>query len=174
MTEEDLKAQNPSVTSDVQTKIDKANAIKSIATALLNSPALPAYVGPMSSFLPSWKTVTGETTDFEIKLKQLQGLETLKNMGVMKGVLSDKDMEIIKNASTALNRHGTEDLFKAELNKIIDAASKISPNAKQLVSPESFGSVQSPDGKIVYDYDLTDPAQKAEYDEALKSGYISI
>jgi hypothetical protein len=39
-------------------------------------------------------------------------------MGIMKGVLSDSDMKVITQASTALNRGMSESAFKKELEKV--------------------------------------------------------
>jgi len=51
------------------------------------------------------------------RFNQLVGQLTLENMGVMKGVLSDADIKIIKEASTALNRSGREEDFVTEIGK---------------------------------------------------------
>jgi hypothetical protein len=59
------------------------------------------------------------------KISQLTGLLTLDNMGVMKGVLSDADIKIIKEASTSLRRTLSEKDFRAELVKIKDTADRV-------------------------------------------------
>lgn len=76
---------------------------------------LNSAVGPISSKLP---TISGQTADFESQFNSLKSLLTLENMGVMKGVLSDSDMKVIQQASTALNLGMSQSGFKKELENV--------------------------------------------------------
>lgn len=65
---------------------------------------------------------------FEKKFDNLKGLLTLENLGLMTGVLSDTDIKIIQDASTALDIGLGDEAFEAELQSIADALNrKITP-----------------------------------------------
>lgn len=70
-------------------------------------------------------TLTPNQILADSKIKQLTGLLTLDNMGIMKGVLSDADIKIIKEASTSLKRTLSEKDFRAELQKIKDISDRV-------------------------------------------------
>lgn len=105
-------------------KTQTANDIITLAKEIMNDKALSASIGPYSSRLPSWKTLTGETADFAAKAQRLQSLLTLGNLGVLKGAISDKDMEVLQSAAAALKPGMTEQAYKTELQRIIDTTSK--------------------------------------------------
>lgn len=110
-------------------KAQTANEIITLAKEIMNDKALSASVGPYSSRLPSWKTLTGETADFAAKAQRLQSLLTLGNLGVLKGAISDKDMEVLQSAASSLKPGMTEQAYKTELQRIIDTTSKGLSNA---------------------------------------------
>lgn len=104
---------------------DKAKESASKALALVNdlasSKGLSTSVGVkgLTGGLLFGKTIPGtEAADFQAKFDSLKSLLTLENMGIMKGVLSDSDMKVITQASTALNRGMSESAFKKELEKV--------------------------------------------------------
>lgn len=94
---------------------DTASKALQIVSTLQASPAMNAAVGPISSKIP---TVRGATADFEAQFNSLKSLLTLENMGIMKGVLSDSDMKVLQQASTALNLGMSQQGFKQELEKV--------------------------------------------------------
>lgn len=99
-----------------QTKAkETAGKALQIVSTLQSSPAINAAVGPISSRIP---TVRGSTADFEAQFNSLKSLLTLENMGIMKGVLSDSDMKVLQQASTALNLGMSQQGFKQELEKV--------------------------------------------------------
>lgn len=110
-------------------KEQKANEILSLVEELKSDPSLSNVVGPISSKLP---TLRGESADFEAKIKRLQSLLTLDNLGLLKGVLSDKDMEVIKSAGTALDVGMSEGGFRAELDRITSSISSSLSSAKRI------------------------------------------
>jgi uncharacterized protein (TIGR02594 family) len=99
---------------------EKAKEIKDVALDLLSDESLGAAVGPISSRLP---TLFGGTSDFEEKYNHLKSLLTLDNIGLLKGTLSDRDMQILESAGTALSLRMSEEGFKEELQKIIGISS---------------------------------------------------
>jgi deoxyadenosine/deoxycytidine kinase len=91
------------------------SALRIVNNMINSGSALGNAVGPISSKLP---TLRGSSADFEQNFNSLKALLTLENMGVMKGVLSDKDIEMIKNASANLSLSQSEAGFKKELANI--------------------------------------------------------
>ncbi|MGL5566986.1 MAG: phage DNA ejection protein [Plesiomonas sp.] len=108
-----------------QAKVEKNDALKSsynsttealdLVKDLRSSKGLSSAVGWQSAA----PTIPGsQSADFETKFEQLQGMLTLENMGIMKGVLSDSDIKMIKAASAGLNLGMSEKEFKNRLGVI--------------------------------------------------------
>lgn len=100
---------------------ENANKALSLVTDLESSGGLKTSVGAkgFTGGLLFGKTIPGtEAANFQTRLESLKSLLTIENMGIMKGVLSDSDMKVIQQASTALNRDMSEKEFKKELTKI--------------------------------------------------------
>jgi hypothetical protein len=93
-----------------------AAEVKRIATALRSHKGLNRAFGVMDSWFP---TIDQDTAEAEELTKSLQSLLTLDNVGLMKGVLSDSDMKILRAASTTLNPRMGETAAAAELDRII-------------------------------------------------------
>lgn len=98
--------------------IEKAETIYDLADKLLSDPALPGATGPFGQFIPSPRTLTGETFDFRADLDRLKNLLTLDNLGLMKGVLSETDVQILSSAATSLKPGLTTQRIKEELESI--------------------------------------------------------
>lgn len=109
-------------TQDPQARMTKAQEVLSVARSLLNDPKLNSAVGPISSMLP---TVRGETADFEANVNRLKSLLTLENLGLLKGAMSDKDLELLQSAASSLSTKMSEQGFRNELNSIINKMSGI-------------------------------------------------
>jgi len=101
---------------------DTATEVSRLAKALRNHSGLPGAFGVTSARLP---TVRQDTADAETLLASLQGLLTLENMGKMKGVLSDSDMKILRQASTTLNQSMSEGAARTELDRLQEVMSKV-------------------------------------------------
>ena len=123
-------------------KIERAQNLMNAITQIenLGDGVLGNAVGPISSKI---MTLRGSTSDFESYFNNLKSLLTLDNLGLMKGVLSDKDIEILKNAGTALNLGMSEKTFKQELQKIKE---KVSATLSQ---SQNGNIVTAPDGTII-------------------------
>lgn len=64
-----------------------------------------------------------KASNLNILLESIVGAETLKNMGLIKGVLSDSDMKLLKAASTqGLNADLSPELFKKQLGILQSSA----------------------------------------------------
>lgn len=108
---------------DPQTEaIDTANEVVRIATALRDSPGFSGAFGVVSSRLPTYRQ---GTADAEVLLNSLRSLLTLENTGKLKGVLSNADMELLRQASSTLDARMGEPAAKAELDRLIQVMSKV-------------------------------------------------
>ncbi|MEL7413687.1 MAG: hypothetical protein AAGJ90_19780, partial [Pseudomonadota bacterium] len=57
----------------------------------------------VTGYSANFPTLQPSSQDVINTAKNLQNILTLDNMGIMKGVLTDKDMEVIANAASGLN-----------------------------------------------------------------------
>lgn len=102
--------------------VDTAREAKRIASALVNHKGLGGAFGVFDSMMP---TMRQDTADAEQLRDSLRDLLTLENMGKMKGVLSDSDMKVLRNASTTLNARMSDGAARTELNRIIEVMGKV-------------------------------------------------
>lgn len=132
---------------DQKTQGQTSKAVQTTQTALqrvddlINSPGLSTAVGVKGLFggiLGGWVIPGTEASNFVADLDSLKAMLTIENMGIMKGVLSDSDMKIIKDASTNLNRGMSETKFKKELERIKNILKEKLP--PDLLNKESTGS----------------------------------
>jgi len=86
-----------------------------VAGELLKHPGFGGAFGVVDSLMP---TVRQDTADAESLRDALTSLLTLENMGKMKGVLSDSDMKIIRQASTSLNARMGDKAARSEVSRI--------------------------------------------------------
>lgn len=103
----------------VRTKVSEAETARagidnSLNTAqrILNTPlsVVGAAAGPISSRMP---TISQSTSDFEASVKNLKDQVSMARIGEMKGVLTDKDMEILGNSLQSLDlRQSPEQLIR--------------------------------------------------------------
>lgn len=78
-----------------------------------------------------------EAFDFNQKVEQLKNSMAEPNLQKLKGAMSDKDIEFIKNIATNINIGMTEKQFKTEMGKLEKIIKK---NADEIgISPEDFG-----------------------------------
>lgn len=103
--------------------IDTAREAKRIATALKDHKGFNGAFGVMDSWMPTFRQ---DTADAESLRDTLTSLLTMENMGKMKGVLSDSDMKILRQASSTVNSRISESAAKAELERIIRVMGTVS------------------------------------------------
>lgn len=96
--------------------------VNSLETSSGKNAAIGAK-GFTGGLLRGWVVPGTEAANFVSQFDSLKSLLTLENMGIMKGVLSDSDMKVIQQASTALNRNMSESEFDKELKKVKDVLS---------------------------------------------------
>lgn len=128
-----------------QVKIDKAQSvidlIKTLGKEAEGFGGAVGAKGPSSLFGLKGDPIAGTAAaGYVNRFNQLVGMLTLENMGIMKGVLSDADIKIIKEASTALNRNGREEDFITELGKLEKIMKKVIDKGGAMSGGTSGGS----------------------------------
>lgn len=96
-----------------------------------------------------------DRANYEAKFKQLKDTLAASNLDKLKGAMSDKDIEFLRNIGTALNESMSESAFDAELNKVQNTMSKV-PGVKATVKPtynkfnSALGQSATPIGGTTY------------------------
>lgn len=144
--EEAIKAQ---LTADSE----QALSIKSLAEDLKNEAGLNDAVGVgfKKSVVGSIPFVSGDAiegtarADFEAKATRLGDLLTLDNLDLMKGVLTDKDIQILANAGSNLkNFDMSEKAYNAEIDRIVSTMNRTISNNGITPEQASFWGVLAP------------------------------
>ncbi|MCP3679389.1 MAG: hypothetical protein GY782_03625 [Gammaproteobacteria bacterium] len=81
---------------------------------------------------------TQDARDAQIILDNIVSNETLNNLGVMSGPLTDKDIEVIRSASTRLREGMSEKAMKSELKKMLSAYSRVIKNYRKESSRKGY------------------------------------
>lgn len=97
-----------------------------LASELLNAPGKAAAVGAgfkksVVSLLPfvGPEAIPGtKRADFEAKFNQLKDSLAMSNLDKLKGVMSDKDIQFLRNVGTSLSLDMSETTFDSELKKV--------------------------------------------------------
>lgn len=102
--------------------VDTANNILDLVNDLAGHSGLSSAVGLKGAgqlFGLRKEPIPGTpAADFKAQLDSLKSLLTLGNLDKLSGVLSDTDIKLLQQASTALSTNMSEAAFKAELEKI--------------------------------------------------------
>jgi hypothetical protein len=173
----------------ISAQTDALNSKITLIDELLNSKGLNSSVGPNRYARLGINPLNDSARqEFAAGVNQLVSKDTidtlinLKAQGGTLGALSDQERIMLQSAATKIgtwmqrDKNGnltgkfeiSEEAFKKELNRIktltksaLDRASGSTQSVK----------ITSPDGKQQLQYNLSDPAQKAEYEQAIKAGY---
>lgn len=97
-----------------QAKIIQSQEVIGAIDGLLTDPGLNAAVGPFSSML----NVFGDAKTFQAKLEAFRAKMVLPELGSLKGALSDKDIQFLKESAGALNPSMNQAAFKQTLNEM--------------------------------------------------------
>lgn len=106
--------------------IDTAREAKRLASELLQHKGFNGAFGLAGSYMP---TLRQSTADAETLRDALTSLLTLENMNKMKGVLSDSDMKLLKQASSTINARMSESAARSELQRIVEVMGKVAGDA---------------------------------------------
>lgn len=141
--------------------IVKSQTIFDAANELLNN---QQYLDALSGVSSLTSFVPGSSGfDAEAKLNRILNTLTLDNLGLMTGVLTDKDIEILTGAATSLKKGLDRDVLVAELTSIRDAAgSKISQDISLPIQAESYGYTPDEQDEIDFIW-LGDSSSSVDY-----------
>lgn len=100
-----------------QGKVEMAAETKRlIDEILLDKDAVRAAVGPISSQLPTYR---GSTSEAESKIRRLGSIATAENLNLMSGVLSNTDIQILKDiAGGQYDLSRDDEMFIRDLERI--------------------------------------------------------
>ncbi len=128
--------------------------------------------GPTSLFGYLDKPMPGtEAAGAVVQIDRLKSLLALENLKYLKGLgaMSDREFAVIQSVSSALSRDMTEKSFKEELTRL-ETVLKNRTSSTPASTSQGSGKLRSPDG-TTYEYDLSDPEQKAEYYQAVAANW---
>lgn len=110
----------------------KKNETLSLVNEILNDGNLSGIIGPINSKTP---VLRGESQDLINKITRLQSLLTLDNLGkgYLKGAISDRDLETLSSAAASLQRGGSVEGFRQELNRIAGTLQNSQPTSTQSI-----------------------------------------
>jgi hypothetical protein len=145
------------IKAEVSASPEEIKTANKIITAINNIKQIKdweSYVGPIQGKFPA---LSKEHSDFKNEIIHLKNLLTVGNLGLMKGVLSETDVQILTGAASALSLTMSEERFKKEL----DAIQKIMSDKLNKVNTTS--QTQSLD-----EYYQNNPAQQKQIEQLLK------
>lgn len=148
--------------------VDIANTLFKNITRLLNdTEGLSDAVGTISSKLP---TLEGSTADFERAFEQIQDLFALGNTDKIKGAMSDKDIELLRNASAGISLNMSEKGFK---KKLVELQTGISDAIARQMSAD-YGVADSDIKELFEKGDIVDVRNFLEQRSQKKNDEVSV
>ncbi|AUR85659.1 coil containing protein [Vibrio phage 1.079.O._10N.286.45.E9] len=104
--------------------IDFSNEVYDLATSIANDPQLNDITGPVNTMLP---TVSGKSQDLINKAERLESMLTKENLGLMSGVLTDKDIQMLRSISSGINvtDGGIKGSYEGTKKRLMQVAEKI-------------------------------------------------
>lgn len=104
--------------------VDNALKMREKAQEILDDPNLDFAVGPVQSRIPGFD-ILGRRSDIKKKIENVIAAFTVGELGKMSGTLTDKDIEILRNAGTTLDMRLTDEAFRLEVQNIIRASERV-------------------------------------------------
>jgi len=99
-------------------KLKKTDDVLKMIEDIYNNKDLSNAIGPKSSQIPQWMR-TGKRNAVDAMIDTLISNLTIDNLGVLKGAMSDKDIEFLKSVSTnGLRKDSDLNTFKQRLEEI--------------------------------------------------------
>lgn len=124
----DQKEKDRSLKKELKSGTNKKSAelkleIKKQLEKVINHPAKYSGISPGQalSFLPT------ESRDFKKQFDKLKSMMTLENLDYLKGSMSDRDVEFIKSASSALDLGASPEALDRELNSLYSKFKNVKP-----------------------------------------------
>lgn len=116
-------------------EIENANLMKEKVNEFLANEDFIGSVTGMTSRLPA---VFEGSVDAEAAFDSLKDALTMENLDKMSGVLTDKDIQLLANAASALRYGMSEGRLKVEMNKILKAMDRTIKKASEGIPLESI------------------------------------
>lgn len=108
-----------------KTKKDKATSMR---TSIQNSESLVSaidnlimnddYIDTLTGFSGKVPTVLPSSTDADVAFDNVQNILTLDNLSLMSGVLTDRDIAVLRSAASGVEKGMTKDAFLKQMKKI--------------------------------------------------------
>lgn len=144
-------------------KIESSQAVYDLAEELKTlsgkGGAIGAGVGKtFGAVIPGYSGTAfagSDRANYEAKFKQLKDTLAASNLDKLKGAMSDKDIEFLRNIGTALNESMSESAFDTELNKVQKTMEKV-PGVRATPKPtynkfnSALGQSATPIGGTTY------------------------
>ena len=120
MQETRAKLNTLSTASPISQKIDASKNVKSLIADLASMSGKKGAVGiSLNKMLSFGATIPGtEAYNYKATFNQLKDTLASANLDKLKGAMSDKDIEFLRNIGTKLSLGMTEEAFDAELKKL--------------------------------------------------------
>lgn len=108
---------------------DTAREASRLASELLKHKGFSRAFGTWDAVVPP--IFSQDKADASSIRDALTSMLTLENMSKMKGVLSDSDMKVLRQASTTLNAQMSEGAAKQELERIVQVMGRVAGSEKE-------------------------------------------
>lgn len=144
--EQDIEAKKQSI------ETAKAEKVKDISAAANNSQQLISnidqilnnedYIDTLTGVTGVIPTVMPSSRDADVVFDQLVNSLTLDNLGLMSGVLTDRDIQVLRSAAAGIEKGMTKDKFVSQLRSIKNrVASKLKTAQKSIKDDSEYISV---------------------------------
>lgn len=165
-----IAAQKGTLPDFAKNKITEAQGL--INELLLDSKGKRSAVGSSFGKLigDGSRGLQGKRVGFETKARQLAGILTLDNLGVLKGPLSDADREFIQVVSSGQNLNMSEADFDANLRRVLAKLDVKLGGSTGSVGISSSNQLRDASGNLFDASQLT----PQEYQEALADGLVPV
>lgn len=112
-----------------QDAINFSNDVIGLAEEIASDPSLNDITGPVSTILP---TISGSSQDLINKAERLESMLTKENLGLMSGVLTDKDIQMLRSISSGLNvsEGGIKGSYEGTKKRLQQIADKVKEGLK--------------------------------------------
>lgn len=120
---------------------EKSLQIKTLANELISDPGLRTAVGPnkLARIGGGW---TGKDARFIAKAERMIALITGDNLELMRGTLTDKDIEILQDMGTTLAAYQRQNWAVREKD-VVDELQRLATNADRIITNNSLSSEQA-------------------------------
>lgn len=123
--------------------LDIANAGLDDIAKIRSNPAKDSYFSPLMGTLRGLNPLTGgkpfsgtESANLEANIDALRSKLTTANLDLMKGVLSNTDIQILRKAATSLSQNTTQEQFLNELDRVENVFLRNKANLEKIVPVE--------------------------------------